>query len=70
VEGDAIRLARDGVAADEEAVVEIPLDAVAEARLILTDELIQASLKADKLARRARGQAVEDDAAEDADASH
>ncbi|MBB3952224.1 ribosome maturation factor RimP [Aureimonas jatrophae] len=70
VEGDTIHLARDGVAGDEEAVAEIPLDAVAEARLILTDELIQASLKADKLARRARGQVVEDDAGEDADASH
>lgn len=75
VEGDVIQLARDGVAAGEDATAEIPLDAIAEARLILTDELIQASLRADKLARRARGQVVEDDAAEgdaatDAPASH
>ena len=59
VEGDTIRLERDGVAAGEDASAEIPLDAIAEARLILTDELIQASLKADKDARRARGVPIE-----------
>jgi ribosome maturation factor RimP len=59
VEGDMIRLERDGVAAGEDASAEIPLDAIAEARLILTDELIQASLKADKDARRARGVPIE-----------
>ncbi len=62
VEGEQIRLERDGVASEGgEAVVEIPFDAIAEARLILTDDLIAASLRADKAARKARGQEVEDD---------
>jgi ribosome maturation factor RimP len=62
VDADGIRLERDGVAADDgEAVVEIPFDALAEARLILTDELLAASLKADKDARKARGQPVDDE---------
>ncbi|WP_082659526.1 ribosome maturation factor RimP [Aureimonas sp. AU40] len=70
VDADGIRLERDGVAADDgEAVVEIPFDAIAEARLILTDELLAASLKADKDARKARGQPVDDeDEGEDASA--
>ncbi|ALN71267.1 ribosome maturation factor RimP [Aureimonas sp. AU20] len=70
VDADGIRLERDGVAADDgEAVVEIPFDAIAEARLILTDELLAASLKADKDARKARGQSVDDeDEGEDASA--
>ncbi|MBB3997804.1 ribosome maturation factor RimP [Aureimonas pseudogalii] len=67
VEGETLRFERDAAAAGEEAVVEIPLDAVAEARLILTDELIRASLTADKAARKARGLPIDDEAeAEDA----
>ena len=59
---EGIRLERDGVASEGgEAVVEIPFDALAEARLILTDDLLAASLKADKDARRARGQPVDED---------
>ena len=51
----SMRLERDQPAPGEEPVVEIPFDAVGEARLILTDELIEAALKADKAARRAPG---------------
>ena len=61
VDGEGIRLERDGAAAGEEVDVAIPFEAIAEARLILTDELIQASLKADKDARRARGAPVDDE---------
>ncbi len=62
VDADGIVLERDGVASEGgEAVVEIPFDSIAEARLILTDELLAASLKADKDARKARGQPVDDE---------
>ena len=68
VDAEGITLERDGVASEGgEAIVEIPFDAIAEARLILTDELLAASLKADKDARRARGQPVDEDDADDAD---
>ncbi|WP_185985385.1 ribosome maturation factor RimP [Aureimonas mangrovi] len=50
------RLDRDGAAYGEAPSVEIPFDAVGEARLILTDDLIAASLKADKAARKGRGE--------------
>ena len=61
VDADGIRLERDAPAPGEEAGVAIPFEAIAEARLILTDDLIQASLKADKAARRARGVPVDDE---------
>ncbi|RIY00791.1 ribosome maturation factor RimP [Aureimonas flava] len=61
VSDTGFRLERDGAAAGEEPVVEIPFDALAEARLILTDELIAASLKADKAARKARGAPLDDE---------
>ena len=61
VEGDIVKFERDQVAYGEESVVDIPLADIAEARLILTDELIAASLKADKDARRARGVPDEDE---------
>ena len=53
----------DGSAAGER--VAIPFRLLHEARLILTDELIDESLRADKAARKARGKATEDDAAND-----
>ncbi|MCB8840823.1 ribosome maturation factor RimP [Aurantimonas sp. VKM B-3413] len=58
-----IRVERDQVAYGEPSAVEIPFDAIGEARLILTDDLIQAALKADKAARKARGETIEDDEA-------
>lgn len=58
-----IRLERDAPAYGEEASVEIPFEAISEARLILTDDLISAALKADKAARRARGEPEESDEA-------
>lgn len=60
VEGDIVKLERDQVTYGEESLVDIPLAEIAEARLILTDDLVAASLKADKDARRARGVVVDD----------
>lgn len=48
---DGFRLERDQVAYGEEPVVNIPFSALAEAKLVLTDDLIRDALKADKLAR-------------------
>ena len=62
VEGDSIRLDRDQPAYGEEASVLVPLDAIAEARLILTDELIQASLRHEKMARKGVAGEAGDDA--------
>ena len=68
VTATAIILDRDAPAEGEPAQVEIPLDAIGEARLILTDDLIAASLKADKAARKGRGEAELDaEGGDDAD---
>ena len=61
VSDEAITVERDQPPANEPSAVEIPFDALGEARLILTDDLIAAALKADKAARKARGEAGEDD---------
>jgi ribosome maturation factor RimP len=54
-------LDRDQPAEDEKAQIMIPFSALAEARLILTDELIRDALKADKDARKAANQNDEDE---------
>ncbi|MEF2073802.1 ribosome maturation factor RimP [Consotaella aegiceratis] len=54
VEGQTIRLERDRPAYGEETVVDIPFEAIGEARLVLTDELVEAALKAEKAARKGR----------------
>jgi ribosome maturation factor RimP len=48
---DAFMLERDQVAYGEEQKVEIPFTALAEAKLILTDDLIRDALRADKAAK-------------------
>jgi len=58
---DAVILEADKATFGEAMTAEIPLDAIADTRLILTDELLRAALKADKAARQARGQETEDD---------
>jgi len=61
-------LERDQVAAGEEPRVTIPFTALAEAKLILTDELIRDALRADKLAKaQAANQNDEADQDDDAD---
>ena len=56
----------DTVAYGEERLVEIPFEAISEARLVLTDELIREALRKDKALREANG--VEDEI-EDEDAA-
>jgi ribosome maturation factor RimP len=52
VEGGAVRLRRDDVKADEEADVWLTMEDIAEARLVLTDELIAESMRRGKQAER------------------
>src|SRR5437899_2720275 len=52
VEGDAIRLHRADTRADEEADMLLTMEDIAEARLVLTDELIAESMRRGKAAER------------------
>jgi len=51
---DGVVIERDVPADGEEPAVHVPFEAVAEARLMLTDDLIRAALKQDKKARHER----------------
>lgn len=48
VEGDSVAIALEEPPADGDPLVRLPLDAIAEARLVLTDALVAASLRAQK----------------------
>jgi ribosome maturation factor RimP len=61
VSEDAFVLDREAVAKDEEPLVTIPFNALSEARLILTDDLIRDALKADKAARAAANENYENE---------
>jgi ribosome maturation factor RimP len=52
VEGSAVRLHRDDVKADDEAHVSLTMEDIADARLILTDELVAESMRRGKKAER------------------
>jgi ribosome maturation factor RimP len=52
--GSGIALERDQVSDGEEAIVTIPFDAMAEARLVLTDDLVREALKNDRKLRDER----------------
>ncbi len=52
VNADGFTLERDQVAYGEEPTATIPFSALAEAKLILTDDLIRDALRADKLAKQ------------------
>ncbi|MGB8397615.1 ribosome maturation factor RimP [Bradyrhizobium sp.] len=52
VEGDAVRLHRDDTRADEDADVTLVMEDIADARLVLTDELIAESMRRGKAAAR------------------
>jgi ribosome maturation factor RimP len=52
VEGDTLRLHRDDTRADEDADVLLVMEDIAEARLVLTDELIAESMRRGKAAER------------------
>jgi len=67
----AVTMEAEKASFGEALVAEIPLDTIADARLILTDDLIREALKADKAARQARGEENEDDdTASDSDADN
>jgi ribosome maturation factor RimP len=52
VEGGTVRLHREDTKADEEGDVLLPMEDIAEARLVLTDELIAESMRRGKAAER------------------
>jgi ribosome maturation factor RimP len=52
VDGDAVRLHRDDVKAGEDADILLTMEDIAEARLVLTDELIAESMRRGKAAER------------------
>jgi ribosome maturation factor RimP len=52
VEGDAVRLHRDDIRAGEDADVLLAMEDIADARLVLTDELIAESMRRGKQAER------------------
>ena len=52
VEGNAVRLHRDDIRADEDAEVVLVMEDIADARLVLTDELIAESMRRGKAAER------------------
>ena len=52
VEGDTVRLRRDDVPAGEDADVLLVMEDIADARLVLTDELIAESMRRGKAAER------------------
>ena len=52
VEGDAVRLRRDDARAGEDADVALVMEDIADARLVLTDELIAESMRRGKAAER------------------
>src|SRR5438477_5481252 len=52
VEGGAVRLHHDDARADHEGDVLLPMEDIAEARLVLTDELIEESMRRGKAAER------------------
>src|SRR6476619_5515699 len=56
VEGDAVRLHRDDTRAGEDADVRLVMEDIADARLVLTDELIAESMRRGKAAEREQRQ--------------
>jgi ribosome maturation factor RimP len=60
VEGEAARLQRDDAKAGENADVLLPIEDMAEAKLVLTDALIAEALRRDKAAKREAEQADEE----------
>ena len=65
VTDDGFVLERDQVAYGEEPTVDIPFTALADAKLVLTDDLIRDALRADKQARMAANQNDEDETTEE-----
>ena len=64
VDGDVAVLRVEDPAPQQDPVARLPISDIREARLILTDDLIREALRRDKAARKAAGEAVDDDAGE------
>ncbi|MCO5155693.1 MAG: ribosome maturation factor RimP [Aquamicrobium sp.] len=62
---ESVTIERDQAAYGEGPNVKVPFDVLAEAKLILTDELIREALRRDKELRRAAGDGDAEDDAED-----
>ena len=62
VEGNEVRFRREAPAKDEEPEFVIPVDAIAEAKLVLTDELVREALRRDKTLREANAPDETDEA--------
>lgn len=60
-----VTIERDQASYGDEPVVQVPWDAIGDARLILTDELISETLKRDKQAKKLRGLEEADEETED-----
>ncbi|WP_310618402.1 ribosome maturation factor RimP [Flexibacterium corallicola] len=56
---DTVTVKLTDAAAGEADTFVLPIEEIAEARLVLTDELIDAALKADKAAKAARGEDID-----------
>lgn len=67
-DADGILLERDKAAYGEEPTVRIPYDAIAEAHLVLTDDLIREALSKDNRARKEAKKHRGDDAADETEA--
>ena len=59
-EGGQVKFRRDDAGKDEEAEFELALADIADARLVLSDDLIREALRRDKALRKANG--IEEDA--------
>jgi ribosome maturation factor RimP len=70
LEGDAARLRLDAPAADGSDTALVPLEDIAEARLVLTDALIQETLRAEKRRRREQDEAAASGNGSQPDGSH
>ncbi|TYR29781.1 ribosome maturation factor RimP [Mesorhizobium microcysteis] len=66
---DGLTIERDQASYGDEPVVRVPWDAIADAKLILTDDLISETLKKDKQAKKMRVEAEADVQDEDENAS-
>ena len=60
VDGDDLKMRRDDASKDEDADFSVPLNALATARLVLTDDLVREALRRDKALREANKEMVED----------
>jgi ribosome maturation factor RimP len=60
-EGDAVRLRRDDAKKDEQQEFLLPIEDMAEAKLVLTDALIAEALKRSKAAEREAEEALQED---------